>query len=65
LHCNIKNKDNIINISWFVAWFSITTWGNEDTLHGKVLEFKMGLVKSNPRLGEKPSEAAATLGIAV
>jgi hypothetical protein len=49
-------------LSKLVACFSTTTRWNQDHLHSKILEDKIGQVKSDPKLGTTSSEAAATPG---
>jgi hypothetical protein len=52
----------LIILSKLVACFSTTTRWNQDHLHSKILEDKIGQVKSDPILGTMPTEAASILG---
>jgi hypothetical protein len=52
----------LIILSKLVACFSTTTRWNQDLLHSKILEDKIGQVKSDPKLGTTSSEAATTPG---
>jgi hypothetical protein len=64
LHYNITKLKTmtLIILCKLVACFSTRTRWNQDHLHSKILEDKIGQVKSDPKLRTTSSEAAATPG---